>query len=340
MPLVAENLFDGIEGLRSEDLVTETLAFILRTPEYEPLQKIFYEFLLKDQKWGGTLGRQIEVRTQVNLQGRIPDIVLRSDDVYIVVENKFTAEFSGNDQLARYLKILTEAESGKKHLVLLCPRYAWERYEFQTLNQFKAQYPSLTSFEDLARRLHEDAQVEFTPVCWDELLDLLDSESPIIASFSSFVRKRFLRPVHFTEEQRGLLMNIEIPETLERIITTVERVRGHLTSSEIQTGRFGQAARHYGFSIKKDGYEFWFGYILGTWGEFKTPFFVQCRNQWGEQNHQLTDDTLEAAGFRQHELSDFVLPLSFSDSSEEIAGELAVGVMEAVDTLVPTSSAN
>jgi hypothetical protein len=340
MPLPANSLFDEIEGLRSEDLVTETLAFILRAPEFEPLQKLFYEYLLKDKQWQGTLGRKLHIRTQVRIGDSIPDMELKSDDMFIVVENKFTAEFSGNDQLARYLKILRKADYDKKHLVLLCPRYAWKRYENQTLSQFAHEYPSLRSFDDLTERLREeDNSVHFTPIDWDELLELLHSDSPLIASFSSFVRKRFLVPVHFTEKQRALLMNHEIPETLTRIIDTVKSVRSHLDSKDIETGRFGQAVWHYGFFVKRAGFEFWFGYLLAAWREHKTPFFVQCRKQWGEHNHEVTDEVLEAAGFKRDESFEFVLPLEFDPASEKIAGELAVGVMEALGKVLPGNSA-
>tara|TARA_B100000029_G_C17452633_1_gene915530 strand:- start:98 stop:1123 length:1026 start_codon:yes stop_codon:yes gene_type:complete len=340
MPQPANSLFDEIEGLRSEDLVTETLAFILRAPEFEPLQKLFYEYLLKDKQWQGTLGRKLDVRTQVRIGESIPDMELKSDDTFIVVENKFTAEFSGDNQLARYHEILLDADYAKKHLVLLCPRYAWKRYENQTLSQFEHLPRSLRSFDDLTECLREqEDSVHFTAIVWDELLELLHSDSPLISSFSSFVRKRFLVPVHFTEKQRALLMNHEIPETLTRIIDTVKTVRSHLDPKDIETGRFGQAVWHYGFFVKRAGFEFWFGYLLTAWQKHKTPFFVQCRKQWGEHNHELTDEVLEAAGFKQDESSEFVLPLEFDSASEKIAGELAVGVMEALDKVLPGNSA-
>jgi len=331
-----ETLFDATEGLRSEDLVTEIFAFILRAREFEPLQKIFYEHLFRDGIWRDTLDRRLEVKTQVARKdiGK-PDLELCSDDAFVVIENKFDAEFSGGDQLFRYLSILRESHHPTKYLVLLCPQYAWERYEHQTIGQFVPHYGPLNSFRELDTALFQQHGIHFTAMPWDKLLDLLDAKWPLVSTFSRFVRNRFLVSVHFTEEERRLIMSSQIPEALNKLVATVQRVKGSLTAREFTADRIGQSINYYGFYITRAGYKFWFGYIMAAWEEYETPFFLQIDVAWEEKNDQLTDDVLLAAGFRKCRDLKYVLPLEFDLAGDEISGDLVAAVMTAVDAVVP-----
>ena len=115
-------LLEALEGKRSEDLATEVLAYVLQSAHFRPLQKLFYEWLLTDGAAQSTAERSLEITTQEShpRQGRL-DLAIRGDDVRIILESKFDAEFSHGNQLYRYVKILHASEERQRILVLLCP---------------------------------------------------------------------------------------------------------------------------------------------------------------------------------------------------------------------------
>jgi hypothetical protein len=90
------NFLNAIEGLSNENLITESLAYILKHPEFSIYQKIFYSHLLSTADHKDTEEWEFEILTQqFNQNYGIPDLV-------IIIENKFWAEFAQNNQYWRY----------------------------------------------------------------------------------------------------------------------------------------------------------------------------------------------------------------------------------------------
>ena len=308
-------LLEAIEGKRSEDLATEVLAYVLQSHYFRPLQKLFYQWLLADGVAGSTLERAFDISTQTSYpgQGRL-DLAICGDNLRIIVESKFDADFSGGDQLHRYVKILNESEEQNRVLVLLCPERNRQHYELHALQQFQGDFGSLKFVPDLERELFERYAVRFKVITWDRLLQLLDSDSPLIVELSEFVRNRVLLPVEFSPKELSMMMSDEIPNILTSVFRAIEQVRGRLDAAYV-TGRMSQSREVFGFFIDHQDVRFWFGYSLKHWQRVKTPFTLQFSSQWKPKNSLISETMLPSLGFSKDD--DFVLPLILADSDPD-----------------------
>jgi hypothetical protein len=123
------NLFEAVEGQRSENLVTQVLLVLLKSLAFSELQRRFYQRILQDGLLLTTEARQFEVVTQKrDLRLGQPDMRIEGKEVLVILENKPGAPFT-HIQLPRYAEILEDARKKTKILYLVCPNHKREEYE-------------------------------------------------------------------------------------------------------------------------------------------------------------------------------------------------------------------
>jgi hypothetical protein len=328
-----EVLLEAIEGKRSEDLATEVLAFVLQSASFRPLQKLFYHWLLSDGESQSTIERAFDITTQATHpgQGRL-DLTISGDNLHIIVESKFDAEFSGGDQLHRYFSILRQAKERQRILVLLCPERYRQHYEEHALKQFGVEFGAVTSLAELKTELFQSHTVDFRVLTWDRLLQLLDSDSPLIAELIEFVRNRVLLPVEFSSKELSMMMSDEIPNILTSVFRAVDQVKGRLDAAFV-AGRTSQSKEVFGYYVDYQNFRFWFGCSLQRWQRVKTPFTLLFNSQWKAENSRINESLLPGLGFTKDE--DYVYPITFADKEPDcvlsLLTQLRQKIMEVVE---------
>jgi len=287
---------------------------VLASPSFRELQKLFYEVLLRDGRLLSTEDRQFVITTQdVDKELGRPDLRIEGLDTLILLENKFAASFTPN-QMVRYAAKLDQARKSVRVLALACPNYLKSGYERDVVQQFREQGWAVSGIVELHEQLLS-RQIRLVVVTWEELLRVLDSGDFLLSQLADFVRERFLVHVHFNREQVSRLMNTEIPELLEKLITLVDRVKGEIGGHGFETGRSSQSIRYWGFNFQRDNTRYYFAYMLNFWGKHRTPLFLQTSPTWDGNGH-LTEDLLIRSGFTKEAVDNFLLPVRLHDGDE------------------------
>lgn len=327
------NLFEAVEGQRSENLATQALLVILESPAFRELQRLFYQLLMKDGVLLCTESRQFRVSTQESDQrlGR-PDLKIEGEDALILLENKFTALFSPN-QLPRYAELLGQSTKPTKVLVLVCPQHKRTGYELDAVRQFGATGVQVESFAELQARLTSEG-IRLLVVTWEELLRVMDSDHFVVTELASFIRERFLVHIEFTPAEVRRVMSTEIPEMLLKLFKLVSRIKGEIEGNGIEVGRSSQSVRYWAFNLFKNDTAFYFGYMLDPWMEYETPLFLQCSPTW-ELNTRLTEEMLIQVGFTKVADDNFLLPIRLEEGDENAVLLAVVGqLQQAIDRVV------
>jgi hypothetical protein len=327
------NFFEALEGQRSENLATQTLLVILRSPAFRELQRLVYELLLRDGVLLCTEARRFRVSTQesVDRQGR-PDLRIEGEDTLILLENKFSALFTPN-QLPRYRAMIEQAGKRVGVLVLLCPHHKRTGYELDAVAQFAANGIQFPTFGELQNHLLTRS-IRLVVLTWEELLRVIESGNFLISELASFIRDRFLVHVEFTTLEIRRIMSTEIPEMLQKIFTLVERVKGEIGGNGIETGRSSQSMRYFGFNLVKNGTSFYFGYMFDHWVKYGTPILIQTSPQW-EPNQHLNEEFLLQSGFVKESDNEFLVPIQLQEgSADAILHDVVEQIQRAIDRVV------
>lgn len=323
------NLFEALEGRRSEDLATQALAFVLESPAFRELQRLFYERILQDRLLLCSRSRQFRVATQESdpRLGR-PDLKIEGEETLILLENKLSALFSGGDQLRRYVEILENAGRATRVLVLVCPGHLRSRYQHDALSQFTEGETPFLSFEALQDHLRTKG-ITLLVVPWEEVLRILDSGHVLVSELMAFLRERFLVHIQISRQEVQRIMDSEIPVLLQKILAMVDRIKGEIGQQDIEVGRSSQSINVYGFNLTRGGYHFWFGYFLPEWRQYGTPLFLQSNPHWGVR---VPDEArLLQVGFIRDERCGLLLPVRLEAGEETALGAVVSQLQQAIE---------
>lgn len=107
-----------------------------------------------------------------------------------------------------------------------------------------------------------------------------------------------------------ILKDENVPSALNKLFNTIYDIRNYLASKEIKIGRLGQSYNYYGFQIESETLSSWFGYFLPIWEKYKTPVFLQVREEWIKGEKGEVFKKLKKIGFSQEPNHEFILPFS------------------------------
>ena len=113
--------------------------------------------------------------------------------------------------------------------------------------------------------------------------------------------------------------NKTIPDTIEKIIIIVEKIRNILQNNGLSVGRMIQSINYYGFFIENDSFKVWFGYALPWWNKVNSnisPLFMQIKPEWNREV-EFNDNfnkTLKELGFILLEDFDWIKPYPIEEA--------------------------
>ena len=307
------SLFNNVSGRSGEDIATEVISFMLSSAqEYIPFQKLFFNRILNEALSSSQL--QVETITQATFGCGRPDLLILTNDTLIVVETKLGAYLSGDDQLIRYCDVFKdnalrdffpfiEMENIKKNiLIFLAPR-STAKLSIAVCDRLSMQKNAM-DFNKWCKQ----QQIEFIPLPWEDILGDLDTKHSLQNDHLLFVESYIYQEL--TEEEIMILKDENVPIALNKLFNTINDVRNHLSSKGIKAGRLGQSYNYYGFLIETEILSSWFGYFLPIWEKYKTPIFLQVREEWIKSDKAEVMKKLKNLGIKQEPEHDFVLPFS------------------------------
>ena len=71
-----------------------------------------------------------------------------------------------------------------------------------------------------------------------------------------------------------------------------------------------QSYNYYGFFVERESLSCWWGYFLPLWEKYKTPIFLQVREEWIKSEKAEVIKKLKDLGFKKEPEHEFVLPFS------------------------------
>jgi hypothetical protein len=215
---MTESVFNYTEGLSSEDLTTEILRYILVSPEFAPYQRLFYSRLfssVEPTQLKSTDDYGFSVSTQVSYDkyGR-PDLIIENENRLVVIENKFYAEFTNDDQIRRYFQFLCSTTNfEEKFLILLTIKDRSDYYYNRILQQFSKDLPepSLQAFDTFTAQNN----IIFRILSWDDLLEDFDSPEFLITNLKNYIYGKFIKSSTLDDDELKLVQGSEVPKLFE-----------------------------------------------------------------------------------------------------------------------------
>jgi len=307
-----DKLLEVIEGRTAEDLTTSVLAFLLASKKYRPLQKIVYEYILGDNLLKDTFQRQLNVQDQVTIEnlGR-PDLVITGNEIQIIIENKFYAEFSQGDQLVRYSQALDSERTNILALITIHDRLDY--------------YKRLT--DDMFKKVKTEATIKY--LTWERLLELIDCDDILVNSLSNYIHSKYIISTNIGEEGLSLMNSESIPTILDSIWGAVDKLKDYLYSIGVETKRISQSRFFYGFSVTYSWGELFTGFSHLVWKNHSTPFYVQLRLDWLELEIEGLSRKLKGMGYIYDDELEWIYPVKIE--SENIESDLMQKVKDILE---------
>ena len=250
---------------KEEDRFTEYLCHLLQSDD---VCRAFLEQLCDVEPPEGPL----HVATQVTVEGGRPDLAIRGEELYVLFEAK-VASLLHESQLKPYAADLSrwkdEHPNGQAALFLLCPaRVAGgqQREGGASLADGEIELPVITweRVADLCSRIAADVSDKRLAVHLEEFSLLVDNRIGTLA-----------RP--FTAEEMAILDDPLAPQLLARLRSLVQLVRDSLLREEGDafTVSTSTGIAFDGYTLKRDGRWWWFGFWPGAWLSVGSPLVFQ-----------------------------------------------------------------
>ena len=299
-----KDFLDNIARLSFENLTTEVLRIILDSLGFEIYQKAFYNYIFENSDNKSTKEYFFEIISQKRFGSDQPDILITSKEKVFIIENKFFAKFSGDNQISRYKKLLVKdySDIADKTIFLL------------TLEKQKKYYKDLLS-KELGENFEENKDVRIKFIFWDEIIELFKSNNFLIEALEGYLKKYYLTEVKFSKEEYVMLNSKNIPETLYKIFNTVDHIRAEIENHGFETISYRSSQDYHGFYLIKGGLKSWFGSAIDWWkglNENPTPFFLQVRDDWNTSVNfdNSLKDILNQLNFIYREDAKWIKPYS------------------------------
>lgn len=272
------SIFHRTSGQGGENIATEILVYLLiQEQRFEAFKSKFFMNLFGTQS--NTLSFIADMYTQIQFNNGRPDIIALVNDTLIVFELKLGSSLSGMDQLIKYTKIFNETIRLRtvfpslptisiKHTMLVY--IAPEKYIQSSISITDSQIPG-KSFTNYCGK----KGITFKCMSWEKINDLLDTNNELENELRLYINS-YLQ-LDFSKEEILVFKNLEIPEALQKSYNKINIIRSNISLENFGNIRFSQSFNYSGFYFSNNELEFYFGYLLHNWVEFKTPFSLQAR---------------------------------------------------------------
>ncbi len=172
-------------------------------------------------------------------------------------------------------------EFENKFLVLLCLKSKLDYFKLKIYSQFQAKGIAINNEAELISYLNNNG---ITPIfiIWEDIMELFKSNNLLTQSMEFFINNRFINLIAMHKEDLEMLNSKMIPNLLFSLWNTVDQVKGILLKEKFSVGRTGQSRSFYGYTIYFDWGSLWFGHYIDSWNIMDTPFVIQLRENWIE----------------------------------------------------------
>ncbi|RQD75863.1 MAG: hypothetical protein D5R97_05365 [Candidatus Syntrophonatronum acetioxidans] len=329
-----ESLFESIEGQSSEKLTSAALAYLLKHDEQRAFLRLFLIRLLKQEfNYDALLdGYEIRVEAPLDDKGRA-DIIIESDELLIIVENKFYASFSLGDQIKRYMEYLMQSGNGRSViLVLLSPEERGPYYLSMVKEQLgiMGKGPGRT-LEEIKKTMDNES-IKFVWLTWEKLLEDFACGNFIVEHLGDFIRSRYLKDTTLTREELKMINQNDIPVILDKIWTSIDKVKDAL-AEDYKVKRTTQSRLIYGFFLEETWGDVWVGLYTIIWKEYSAPFFIQARDNWFSESFssEKVASSLKEVGFSEHKEMGYVYLINVNNA--DLVGEFESKVRECLSSI-------
>jgi hypothetical protein len=318
------NFLNKIEGRYNENLITESLAYLLSHSNNSSFQKLFYSYLYKNNVYKDSNERKFEILTQESFSNfGIPDLILQNDETIFIIEIKFWAEFSKGDQFYRYTQLLsTLVDYQKKYLVLICLK--------NKLNYFKSKICEQFSKDGITNEIELEeyfSSLKINPIylLWEDILSLLSSDNILSQSIHEFISERFINLIKVDKMEIEMINTHTLPNIIQKLWAAIDQIKSILDNQNISVGRTSQSRLFYGFIIKRDWGSFWFGMYIESWLITNTPFTIQLRKEWitNDNFKEKFEKNYQEIGFIENKELGYLLPITVKEETSNLAEEIA-----------------
>ena len=312
-----ESLFDYIENLSSENLTTEILRYILESKDYSVYQIVIYQYIFESRCLVDTEKGMFQIDSQVNFgKFGIPDLVISNDNRYVVMENKFYAQFTGATQIYRYFQYLrNHVSQTKKWLILLTIKDRGKYYENEIIKQFSISNPDVMDVGSL-RSFCLINGISYKMIYWDDILTFFNSNDFVIKNLSHYIGDKYFTSAILSEKELKMINTAAIPEILHKLWGGIDKIKDNLVGQNYRVQRTTQSRLVYGFFIECSWGNIWVGYFVSAWSSQKTPYILQIRDKWikDEFHNAGTDQKLKKLGFVFDKELEYISPIEITET--------------------------
>jgi len=264
---MSKSIFSVIQGLKPEDLTTEVLREILDPKnQYVPLRMVFFHKILglhDIDPSSYSINSQISYTKGENR----PDLEIRAGDYLIVIENKLTASFNGN-QIPAYLAAIEEERvEVKKYLFLLCPKMKADYYK----SELQKQIPQETNISHFSYK----NSVQFAFIYWEEIIRFLYSRDFLVSNLLNYVQDNFIRTIHIGEKDMSIMNSVCVPNILQNVLDIIDQSRSAFAKENWNIGRLIPSTTSLYYELQANGVAIIVQYDLKLWQKYATPFVLQ-----------------------------------------------------------------
>lgn len=314
---------DRIDGLSSENLTTEVLGFLLDSSAYSPYQRLFYSLIFPGSELQDTEERQFEITTQMSYEeyGR-PDVVIENDRQVILIENKFYASFSLDDQMYRYYCYLKDNFVNKeKYLILLTIKDRMDIYIRDIRKQFKTVFATGNNYELF--NYCRDNGVSLQTIAWEDIFRLFDTKDFLIANLNNYIQSKYIISTILNEREIAMINSKEVPALIDKLWAGIDKIRDMLAGDNYKVLRTTQSRIFYGFAVERFWGKVYVEYYHYSWLNYSTPYIMQIRPVWVDKEYWPSkfESQLKNIEFVFDKSMEYIFPIIIKEA--DLAGSSA-----------------
>jgi hypothetical protein len=327
------NIFHNL--VTDENSMTELLCNLM---QFRAFHRPFFSRFLSPSVVDAILFDDIQ--TQVPIEGGRPDLLVRTDELTVVIEVKVSnGQGLTPNQPDGYYRYLCNDGAPHKCLVFLVPQ-GWLHES------------ALTDTFALLRSGALSPRVQ-THIChWEDVIDLIEANdlaelSPFIAEFRALLQFRYRSPtITFSNSEVAMLFTKEFPNALSKLEGLMLAVQAKSNAYPSDLSKWRKLfADEYGLYFRTAAGQpiLWFGVWSAFWLESGFPLCFGVQDKWLPMVRETF--TAKYAG-KTRRCEDWTVTwvsestLRSEDPAEEIWHELEAFLAEVKSLLVPSPAEN
>ena len=253
-----------------ENSTTQLLCNLLQFDDFRVafLQLILPGIDLAEVKWG-------HIRPQIRyLNSGQPDIQIRNERVFVLIEVKVTADRDCTDQPSRYIELLREQKEPIRRLVFLVPSNWFKldklRQDFQTLQSVGVE-TSVVTWKGVMKMIEEHSHA-------------FDQGKPFVEEFHTQVGELIEKEGHKPEDLKVEELNIlgQIVDGIQSKANGFGVRRERIPFSSKYCAQYGYVDGLYFKNFERDEV-FWFGVWDFFWKEEGYRLCFTVEDRWGKE---------------------------------------------------------